>query len=403
MAAFTAESFAFITLPPAAGRLFGAQDTAASCPAVIVNTEAADALFDGDAVGRTMDDPAGRRVEIIGVVSLRNAEPATRPALSERSESQAPRRPTVYYYASQMGTPLDRVGPARFRVPSEPQLSRAVLDANVVSASYFHAIDVSPAAGRIFPDDSAQRGCRVGVVNQDAADRYFDGNALGAAVIDNAGRRTEIIGVVPSAMLGTFQRRAEPAIYFPMAQDVLLRMTLLLRTRDATDTMLTALHRRLDAVPGRGPAPVVVKTLEAHLSRTSLAPLRIATVLVGTSAATALALGVLGLYGAMTDAARQRRRDIAVRLALGAQGWRVIRQVLADGLRLAGAGTVAGMLGSLLVARLLARITPSAGSLSVWVWLAAPLMLIGAVAIASVLPARRALRVDPLTITREDT
>ena len=122
---------------------------------------------------------------------------------------------------------------------------------------------------------------------------------------------------------------------------------------------------------------------------------------VGASTATALALGVLGLYAVMADAARQRRREIALRIALGAQRWRVIRQLLAEAARLAGAGTVAGMLGSLLVARWLARITPTAGSPTVWVWLAAPLVLLGAVAMASVLPARRALMVDPLTMMRD--
>jgi ABC-type antimicrobial peptide transport system permease subunit len=79
----------------------------------------------------------------------------------------------------------------------------------------------------------------------------------------------------------------------------------------------------------------------------------------------------------------------------------VIRQVVAEGGRLAGAGTAAGMLGSVLVARLLAPITPSGVSLTVWVWMAAPLVLLGAVAMASVLPACRALTIDPLTITRD--
>jgi putative ABC transport system permease protein len=90
-----------------------------------------------------------------------------------------------------------------------------------------------------------------------------------------------------------------------------------------------------------------------------------------------------------------------MRIALGARGWRVIHPVLAEGLRLAGAGTVAGMLGSILVARWLARFTPAAGPSAAWVWLAAPLVLIVAVAMASALPARRALRVDPLTIMRD--
>ena len=79
----------------------------------------------------------------------------------------------------------------------------------------------------------------------------------------------------------------------------------------------------------------------------------------------------------------------------------MIRQVLNDGLRLAGAGTVAGMIGSLLAARWLAQITPGAGLSTPWAWLAAPLILLGAVAVASVLPARRALAVDPLMIMRD--
>jgi len=172
--------------------------------------------------------------------------------------------------------------------------------------------------------------------------------------------------------------------------------------REASDTVLADLHRRLEAVPGRGPAPVVVRTLDAHLSRTALAPLRIATTLVSASAATAVLLGVVGLYGAMTDSARRRRREIAVRVALGAPGWRVIRHITTDGARLAAAGTVAGLLGSVLMARALAHIVPTNGLIGGWVWLAAPLVLIAAVAVASVLPTRRALAVDPIAIIRAD-
>jgi hypothetical protein len=80
--------------------------------------------------------------------------------------------------------------------------------------------------GRLFADDLAD-GCRVGVVNQEAAERYFGGKAVGAAVIDQAGRRTEIIGVVRSRPLRTLQRGIEPSIYFPMAQDFLRGMQFL--------------------------------------------------------------------------------------------------------------------------------------------------------------------------------
>jgi putative ABC transport system permease protein len=387
IAAFTPESVPLVRLPPVAGRMFGGRDTAQSCRVAIVNEEAANALFDGSPVGRSVTDVTGQTVEIIGVVALRKTETAS--------------RPTVYYYANQPSAALGRIGPAPFRAPANPKLASVVLDAHIVSPSYFDAMGLSTIAGETFSGSRMRSPCRVAVVNQQAAEQYFGGNAVGAAVIDGLGRRTEIIGVVHTALLRAFQRRVEPAIYFPMAEDFIPRMTLIVGAREGNEAMVSAIRSRLELVAG-GLAPPVVRTLDVHLAATALAPLRIGTVLLGVLAAIALALGTLGLYGALSDAARQRRREIAVRILLGAQGWRVIRQVVREGGRLAGAGTAAGLLASVVAARLLTRITPGDLSPSVWVWLAAPLMLLGAVAIASVLPACRALAVDPLTITRAD-
>jgi ABC-type antimicrobial peptide transport system permease subunit len=114
----------------------------------------------------------------------------------------------------------------------------------------------------------------------------------------------------------------------------------------------------------------------------------------------AIAIGILGMYGAMADAARQRRREIALRIALGAPGWRIVRGVVVEGLRLAGAGVVAGVIGSIAVAGWMARVAPGASAPAIWIWVAAPLVLVLVVLIASVIPARRALAVDPLTIMR---
>jgi hypothetical protein len=193
--------------------------------------------------------------------------------------------------------------------------------------------------------------CRIAVINQEAAGLYFGGQAVETALIDDQGRRTAIVGVVHSPPLGAFQRHVDPAIYFPMSQDALPTMTLIAGAREATGPLLTGLRRRIESVPGHGPAPLVIKTLETHLAQTALAPLRIAAAIVGASATTALMLSVLGLFGALSDAARQRRRELAIRIALGAQRWRVICEVLKEGGRPACAGTVAGKLGSLLVPR----------------------------------------------------
>jgi ABC-type antimicrobial peptide transport system permease subunit len=218
-------------------------------------------------------------------------------------------------------------------------------------------------------------------------------------VIDDSGSRTNIIGVVHAPPLRATARRSEPAIYFPFTQDFLRRMTLMLGAREADATTLAAVRQQLDTVGGGSTAGVT--TLEAQLSRTGLAPERIAAVLVGASAATALALGVLGISGALADFTRQRRREIAVRMALGAQRWRVMRQVAREGFRLAGIGVAVAALGSVPVARWLGRITPEAGSAPLWIWLAAPVVLVLAVSIASVLPMRRAMAVNPLSLMRD--
>lgn len=389
IAPFTADSLPLFILPPRAGRLFGGGDR--TCRVAIVNEEAAEMLFGSDTIGRSVQSAAGAPVEIIGVVAMRRAGNA-----AGRS------RPTIYYYADETGPPPDRVALARFRAPVVSKLETAELDANVVSPSYFAAMGLPVVAGRIFPDDPAPRGCRVAVVNQDAAALYFGGKAVGAAVIDERGRRTDIIGVVHATQLGAFQRRVEPAIYFPMVQDCPRYMTMITGVRETNGSTLVELTRTIESVPGRSPAPIIVRTLEAYLSQTALAPLRIATVIIGACAATSLLLSVLGLYSALSDAARQRRRELAVRIALGARRRHVVGQVLMEGGRLACAGAVAGLVGSLLLLRWLAGIAPSNGLPAAWVWVTAPLVLAAAVVIASALPARRALMVDPVTIMRDD-
>ena len=387
--AFTPLTVATIQLAAVAGRMFGGRDTPQSCRVAIVNEAVANTLFDGDAVGRTVEDAEGQRVEIVGVVAMR-----------ARANAPAP-RPTIFYYAEQTKPPLDRSGPQPFQLSSPPHpLSTAVLDTTIVSPQYFPMMGLPTVEGRLTAEQS-QSNCRVGVINQQAADLYFGGHAAGGAIIDTAGVRTEIIGVVRSALLGTSQPHPEPALYLPMGQDYQARMILILETKNASDRLIGSLRRTLASVPGGAGLPAVL-TLDAHLSRTALAPQRIATLLVSASAALGLVLGGLGVYSALADSARQRRREIALRIALGAQRWRVVRQVVIEGVRLAGAGTAAGALGALLAARGLTRISPGAADAAAWVWLAAPVVLLAAVCLASVLPARRAMTVDPLTIMRDN-
>jgi ABC-type antimicrobial peptide transport system permease subunit len=383
VAAFTPETVDRIQLPASAGRLFGGGDQPGACTVGVVNDAAAQALFHGGSpIGRILLDPLKARVEIVGVVR-------------ERAPDQPAR---IYYYADQTPLPVGRPGPATFLAPVlSDEAADAVLNLNAVSPNYFDAMGFATTAGVIWPTGPSAARCGTAVVNQEAADMYFGGRAVGGAVIGERGGRTDIIGVVRTPRLRTSQRAGAPTIFFPTSRHFEPRMTLVLGTRVTTDATLKAVRSAL----GVGADSPVVTTLEAHLARTALATERIATVLFGAAAALALALAALGIYGAMADAVGRRRREFALRIALGAQRWRVIRQVIAEGVRLAGAGAVAGVLGSLAAAYWLAGITPVTGTLDVLTALVGPAVIGLLVLAASVIPARRALASNPLAILRE--
>jgi hypothetical protein len=377
----TAESLKRIAAPPKAGRMFGFGDS--SCRVAVANA-AAQRLFGEWTVGRTLHDGGGQPIEMIGVVEMRPED----------------RQPTIYYDGTaQTGTAPAPVRTAHFQTPSDAELARAELDVNVVSENYFDAMGISLAAGQGL---EASGSCRVGVVNRQVADLYFAGRAIGGALIDVRGQRTAIVGVVDAPPLGVFQRRADPAVYLPMRQNHLAHMRLIAGGSGDSERVAEELRRRLLPISGGGLAPTPILPLEAHLRRTALAPLRIAMLIVGASAALSLLLCGIGLFGALSDAARQRRREVAVRIALGAQRWRVMGQVLEEGAWLGFSGTATGSAAAVLLSRGLAGLLPASAGPPLWVWLAAPAALFTAIALASVLPARRASMINPLSVLREE-
>jgi ABC-type lipoprotein release transport system permease subunit len=377
----TATALERLSLPPVSGRLFGPTDSG-ECGAVVLNDAAAMMLFEGHPIGRLIATTGGRSLEVVGVAR----------------EKDASAEPGVYDHPAS-SAPLGVDGRMTLLAPPPAELGSGLIDINIVSPEYFELMGLTHQDGSLF--EARGGGCRVGVVNEEAARRYFGGNAIGGAVIDGTGRRTEIVGVVRSAQLRSAQRLVEPALFLPMSQDYLPRMTAILVTPHARAATIEAIQRRIAAVPGGRPDRLVVTTLDKHLSNTSLATERIATTLVATFAAMAIALGALGLYGLMADAARRRQREFATRLALGAQGWRVVRLVMAEGMRFVAVGATVGMLASLIVQRWLTAIVPAPGWPSPVIWIAPVMLLAAAVVIAGVIPARRVLSVDLVSLMRD--
>jgi ABC-type antimicrobial peptide transport system permease subunit len=370
-----------------AGRMFGLSDQTHRVG--IVNEEAAAELFGRQTAGAVIRDAADQPIEIIGVVRRR----------SNDAIQKLP--PTIYYgYVDRSDAPSP-IRHAQFRIPVVPPVAGIEINADVVSASYFGALDLTLIAGQRFPEHPISGQGRVGVINQEAADLYFNGKPLGAGVIDDSGVRTEIIGVVKSQVLGTFEQHAEPTIYFPMGQDRPPRMTLMLKNSKGNGGIVADLRHKIENLPGRDPAPITINTLDTQLAQSGLATLRIATLIGSASAATALLLSILGLLSAQSDAERQRQRERALRLALGAPRWRIVFLVMENAGRLAFVGTVTGTLLSLALLRLLVADISAITSPQFRVWLIAPLLPAAAVMIASVIPARRASVISSSTIMRD--
>lgn len=370
-----------------AGRLFEARDQL--CSIAVVDGATAGALSGRATVGEKIFDPAGNPVEIVGVVDGASGDIGSR-------------RRTIYF------DPLNsNVHPsqkdAHFQAPAALPPGAIELNVDSVSSGFLQAFGISLVAGRWFParEESPDQCRLVAVINQEAADLYFGGKPLGDGIIDQYGNQTEIIGVVRSQNLGTFQQHAEPTVFIPAWQDVPLRMTLVLRASKADDQKMGEVRRKIESVPGNDNASPEIKTLDTQLARTAFAPLRIATLIALASALAALAVSMIGVFSIQSHVSHERRKVLALHLAFGARGWRILCKSLIESGRLVFAGCAAGALLSIALQRVLLSSTGLIGQPSLRAWLLA--LLVPALgALMSAAPAAlRSLSLNPMAVMRD--
>lgn len=375
---------------PIWGRPFEAQDQ--SCHVAIINKEAASALFGPDTVGMAIQDPDGAPVEIVGVV-----KPPSRDTRHDRHS------PTIYFNDDSNSSAHTRIAGARFRAPVTPASATIEMNINFVSPGYLRALGLSLVDGQWFPERGIAGECRhFGVINQEAADLYLGSRALGATLIDNIGIRTEIIGIVRSQPLGTFEQHAEPTVYVPIQQEHPSRMTLLIRSSMWNDGTMNQLRSRIGSVPGNDPASPVITTLDTRLVESGFAPLRIARLIFATSTLTALVLSIFGLFGVQSDTESQRRRELAVRIALGAQRRHIFFMTIKEIGKLALAGILIGTLISGAALRAFAKELSTIGSPPFQVWLFAPILSILMLIMTATVAGYRAMSGEPQTVMRDD-
>ncbi len=271
--------------------------------------------------------------------------------------------------------------------------SRSFLDAHAVSPEYFRAIGVPILEGRAFSDTDDAGSARVAIVSEAAA------SALGAGrELLWEGIRYSIVGVVGDVRQYGLEREAEPSVYFPLAQLPLRVTSLVVRTdadpRELSESIEAAVHR-IDGAQ----AVAYVSTLEEARLHSVAAP-RLLASLLSAFAAIALAVTAVGLGGALAIGVERRAREFGIRLALGAAPRDVSRLVVRQSLGLILAGLAIGLPAAFALARLLSGMLFEIQPHDPFTFAAVSMVLLLVAAAVSLVPARRAFALDPLSTIR---
>jgi putative ABC transport system permease protein len=284
-----------------------------------------------------------------------------------------------------------------------------VANYQIVSAGYFHTLGLRVLKGRAFSEDDHQGSTPVVIVNRRLAEKFFStGNPLGKRLLISElvpGRNEpsqpiarEIVGVANNLKNSRVNEPSNPEIYIPYLQAPWSSEYLLVRSRSGAASLVAAVRKAVSAVDPDLP-PTGVSTMDERLSM-SLAGGRVVVGLMVIFAFMALSMGSVGLYGVISYAAAQRTTEFALRMALGAPQREVLRLVASGALRLLLLGGAVGMALALGMARLLSSSIFGISPYDPLTFATVTLVLLGVVLTASYLPARRAMKVDPMVALR---
>ena len=273
-----------------------------------------------------------------------------------------------------------------------------------VGPGYFEVLAMPVVEGRGFEltDDSTRAG--VAVVNQRAAANLWPGkSAIGRVIrLDRTGPPLEVVGVVRDSKYLMIAEAPRPYIYLPLAQNY--APTVFLHIRTAVDPAgLIVPVRSVVASIDKDLTPFAVTPMSDILDTS---PNGIMLFKIGAGFAMAigiLALGLTlaGLYGVIVFSVAQRTREIGLRMALGATSWTVVRSILADGGKLALGGIAIGVVGAVLISRMLAGLLVGSRAADVLIYAVVAIGLGVAALLSTYLPARRAARIDPVKALNE--
>lgn len=286
-----------------------------------------------------------------------------------------------------------------------PSSEAPLVDGAIVTPGYFHLLGMTLLRGRLFGESDDESALPVVVINETFARSYWPNeNPVGQRIkLRTAGDRSSltwntVVGVIADARTESLADASAPRMYMSLYQRTAKDWAIFLRGQLDTAAIPVQLHAQVQSVDPELPV-FGARTLSDVLSA-SLAGRRFSMEIVGLFALTALLLAGMGIYGVISYIVSERTHEFGIRRALGASRRNILRMVLRQGLGLAIAGTALGLVGALIVAHLMAGVLYGVGPLDPVIFFGVALMLIGVALLACYIPARRAIRVDPLVALR---
>jgi putative ABC transport system permease protein len=274
-------------------------------------------------------------------------------------------------------------------------------DYRVISPDYFRSMGIPFSKGRDFTDRDTGNAPAVVIINETMASRYWpDEDPLGKRlrVAAEGEPWMDIVGVVRDVKHFGLDSQSKAEIYVPYLRDPWPFMTIVVRSTSDLASLSNAMRNEVWAVDRDLPVPDI-RTMDQLLSGSVSRP-RFNTLLLGIFASIALVLAAVGIYGVMSYSVTQRTHEIGIRMALGATQSDVLKLVVGQGMRLALIGVGIGLAAALALTRVLATLLFAVGATDPATFVIVSALLTGVALAACFVPARRAMKVDPMVALR---
>lgn len=325
-----------------------------------------------------------------------------------RALERVSRLPGVEHAAFAWGVPLTGNNwPGRVEIEGQPAASREserlTLPLRAITPDYFKVLGLSMTAGREFRDTDKRQAPSVAIVNQALVDRYFrNANPIGKKIWFRGPKQpaTEIVGVVANGRTDDLTQTATPEIYLSLWQATAYSKHLVVRSSADPRALVSSVSRELRSVD-----PTVsienAKTLE-QIRADSLASRIFAMQLLVGFSIVASVLTLVGIYGVLSLSVASRRREIAIRTAVGATRRDILSLVLGEGFRLVGVGVLIGLAAAIAFSRILKTFLFGVEPTDPLTLIAVGSLFTCVALFSCWVPARRATRVDPIKALRDE-